>query len=124
MRRYLNILVLCTAVLLVAPAPSAKAIDPVTLAILAPIAIQAANAARPYLVRGMLNMGKGLLQIGKDAFGILYLPYGLCKIIFTSPWGGFRSGVVYSLRGLIAPCKIVIRVLLLPVYMAGVNVSF
>lgn len=123
MRKYLNIMLLALAIFLVVPAPSAKAIDPITLAILAPIALKAAEAARPYVIRAGLNLGKGLLKIGKDSIGLLYLPYGLGKILFTSPWGGFRSGVVYTLRGLIAPCKMLLHVLLLPVYMVGVNVN-
>ena len=34
------------------PAPEAKAIDPITIAILTPIAIKAAQIAAPYVLRG------------------------------------------------------------------------
>ena len=56
-------------------------------------------------------------------FEILYLPYGLGKMTFGYPFGGFRSGLVYSIKGCIAPCKLVIHTLLLPVYMIGVEVN-
>lgn len=101
----------------------ARAIDPVTIAILAPIALQAAEAARPYVIRGMINFGKGLLKIGKASLDLFFIPYGLFKMIFLSPWGEFRSGVVYTIRGGIGIGKIVAHVLLLPVYTCGVEVN-
>ena len=35
--------------------PKAKAIDPVTIAILAPIAIKAAKVMRPYIQKGLIT---------------------------------------------------------------------
>ena len=55
---------LCTA-------PRARAMDPVTLAILAPIALKAANAAKPYLIRAGLNTGRCLLKMGEDTLQTL-----------------------------------------------------
>ena len=106
----------------VAPEP-AHAIDPVTIAILAPIALQAAEAARPYVIRGMINFGKGLLKIGKASLELFYIPYGLFKMICLAPWGEFRSGVVYTIRGGIGIGKILTHTLLLPVYMCGVEIN-
>ena len=121
MRRFIKIFFLSVALLFVIPPQRACAIDPVTIAILAPIAIQAANAARPYVVRGMLNMGKGLLNAGKCMLQVFYLPYGLFCMIFLSPWGEFKSGLVYSIRGCIAVGKVVFHILLLPVYAFGLK---
>lgn len=101
----------------------AQAMDPVTIAILAPVAIKAAQAARPYLIRAFINLGKGIVKIVKSAFGLVYLPYGLGKMMFAWPWGGFRSGVVYTLKGLIAPFKMLFHVLLLPLYMFGLQIN-
>ena len=112
------------AVLSLAVPQQARAIDPVTIAILAPIALQAAQAARPYVVRGMINFGKGMLKVGKASLGFFYLPYGLFKIIFLWPWGEFRSGVIYSIRGCIGLGKVVVNILLLPVYMCGLEINF
>ena len=123
MHRSVRILFL-VAVLLAAVPQRSHAIDPVTIAILAPIALQAAQAARPYVVRGMINFGKGMLKVGKSALGIFYLPYGLFKIIFLSPWGQFRSGVIYSIRGCVGLGKMLVNILLLPVYMCGLEINF
>ncbi len=114
---------LSLAVMLAVPAPEAKAMDPVTLAILAPIAVQVANAAKPYLIRAGVNTVKGLCKVGVDVLEFFYLPYGLLKMGFGWPWGGFHSGLVYTIRGGIAPGKMVFHVLLLPIYMVGINVN-
>ena len=63
MQRSVRILFLIAVLALAVPQQS-HAIDPVTIAILAPIALQAAQAARPYVVRGMINFGKGMLKVG------------------------------------------------------------
>ena len=115
-------LVVVAIVAAVAPEP-AHAIDPVTIAILAPIALQAAQAARPYVVRGMINFGKGLLKIGKASLDLFFIPYGLFKMIFLAPWGEFRSGVIYTIRGGLGIGKILIHTLLLPVYTCGVEIN-
>lgn len=123
MYRGLRIFFLVAALFLVVPPERAHAIDPVTIAILAPIALQAASAARPYVIRGMINFGKGLLKVGRATLDIFFIPYGLFKIIFLSPWGEFRSGVVYTFRGGIGIGKVVFHTLLLPVYMFGLEIN-
>ena len=123
MRRQLNILFLVLALTVAFVPHTTRAMDPVTIAILAPIALKAANAARPYVIRGLINLGKGFIKIVKSAFGIVYLPYGLGKMMVAWPWGGFRSGFVYTLKGLIAPFKMIFHVLMLPFYMAGLEIN-
>lgn len=123
MRRYLNILFLILAISFACVPQKVQAMDPVTIAILAPIAIKTAQAARPYIIRGLINLGKGLVKIVKNAFGLFYLPYGLGKMMFGWPWGGFRSGFIYTLKGLIAPCKMLFHVLLLPLYIFGLEIN-
>ena len=122
MRKFVKIMLLSLAVLVALP-QEAEAIDPVTIAILAPIALQLANAARPYLIRAATNTAKGALKVGKDMIELIYLPYGLGKMLFGWPWGGFRSGLVYTIRGGIAPGKMIMHTLLLPVYMVGIEVN-
>ena len=119
--RSIKIIFLAAALLLI-PMQS-KAIDPVTIAILAPVALKAAKAASPYLIRSAKNTATCLFKVGKDSLELFYLPYGLGKMIFAGPFGGFRSGLVYTFRGLLAPCKMVVHCLLLPVYMIGVEVN-
>ncbi|MBE6387135.1 MAG: hypothetical protein J6S24_00480 [Lentisphaeria bacterium] len=123
MMKHLNILFLVLALTVAFMPQKAQAMDPVTIAILAPIAIKAAEAARPYVIRGMINLGKGFVKIFKSAFGIVYLPYGLGKMMFGWPWGGFRSGVIYTMRGLIAPCKMIFHTILLPLYTVGLQIN-
>ena len=124
MLRCLKIFLVGAAIMAAVLPERAHAIDPVTIAILAPIALKAAEAARPYVIRGMINFGKGMLKVGKAALGLFYLPYGLFKIIFLWPWGEFRSGVIYTIRGGFALGKVVVNILLLPVYMCGLEINF
>ena len=121
-RREIKIFFLVLALFLL-PLPQAKAFDPVTIAILAPVALQLANAARPYVIRGLVNLGKGLIRVGKDVIELVFLPYGLLKMTFGAPFGGFRSGLVYTLRGGIAIGKLVFHILILPLVMVGLNLN-
>lgn len=112
------------AVVFPAFAPKAEAIDPITIAILAPIAIKAAEAARPYVIRSLVGTGEGLLKIGKDALHILYLPYGLLEMTIGAPFRKFRPGLVHVVRGgVVAPIRLVLHTLLLPVYMTGAKIN-
>lgn len=104
--------------------PRARAIDPVTMAILAPIALKVAEAAKPYLIRSLVRTGKGMIDIGKDAFELLYLPYGIGEMTIGAPFKKFRKGMVHVVRGgVIAPIKLFLHILILPVHMAGAKVN-
>lgn len=96
-----------------------KAIDPVTIAILAPIAIKAAKAMRPYVQKGLVSGTKGLIDMGKDTLGILYLPWGLVQMTLGLPFGGLGPGMTNVGKGLIAPFKVVGDVLILPIRFTG-----
>ncbi len=104
-------------------APEAQAIDPVTIAILTPIAIKAAQIAAPYVYRALANMGKASLKIFPDIIGIFKLPIGIGMMIFTWPFGGFTKGVIYTIQGTIAPFKLVWHTLMIPVAAFGVNIN-
>ena len=123
MRRFILVSLAAAMVLLAVPPPKVQAIDPVTIAILAPIALQLANAARPYVIRGLVNLGKGLIRVGKDVVELVFLPYGLLKMTLGAPFGGFRSGLVYTVRGGIAIGKMVFHILILPLVMFGFNIN-
>ena len=99
--------------------PEAKAIDPVTIAILAPIAIKAAKVVHPYIQRGIISGTKGLIQTGKDTLEILYLPWGVVQMTLGLPFGGLGPGISNVGRGLIAPFKVVADVLYLPIQFTG-----
>ena len=93
--------------------------DPVTIAILAPIAIKAAKVMRPYIQRGLISGTKGLIQTGKDTLEILYLPWGLVQMTLGLPFGGLGPGMANVGRGLLAPFKVVADVLYLPIQFTG-----
>ena len=76
------------------PQPEAKAMDPVTIAILAPIAIQVAKTMMPYVVRGLINMSRMGVKAGKELISILRLPLGIIQVLLLFPWGrNFSSGL-------------------------------
>ena len=121
---YTVLTLLVISLMMCAMPPKARAIDPVTMAILAPVAIKVAEAARPYVVRSLVGTGKGLFNVGKAALEILYLPYGLGEITIGLPFNKGRRGLVHIIRGgMIAPVKVVVNVLLLPVYMTGAQIN-
>ena len=106
------------------PPPKAQAIDPITMAILAPIAVKVAEVAKPYVIKAVLNTGVGMFKIGKDAFELLYLPYGLGEATIGAPFHRFRRGMVHMVRGgVVAPARLVVHILVLPMYMVGGRVN-
>ncbi len=117
--RTLRLLFLALIIAVALPAPQAKAIDPVTIAILGPIAMKAAAAAKPYLVRAGINSAKCMWKMFKAIFEMGYFPYGLGKMAC----GNLHNGLIYTFRGCIAPCKLILQTLLLPVYMIGIDIQ-
>ncbi len=118
MRRFILILLAAT-MFFTFTAPKAEAIDPVTLAILAPMAIRAAEIARPYVLKGLVNTGQHFLRMGKDMLEILLLPWGILQLTVGLPFGGFRPGLRNTIQGGIAPFRLIIHTLVLPVAMFG-----
>ena len=104
--------------------PRTRAIDPITMAILAPVAMKVADAAKPYIIRSIVGTGKGLFKIGEDVLEILYLPFGLGEITIGAPFNRFRKGMVHIVRGgLVAPTKMLLHIFILPVYMTGARIN-
>ena len=68
-------------------APRARAMDPVTLALLAPAAMRMAEATHPYLMNGLACGARGLAKTGISAFKILYLPLGAVQCTLGLPFG-------------------------------------
>ncbi len=99
----------------------AEAIDPVTIAILAPIAIKGAKIAAPYVMRGLMNGGKGLLTMGEDVLNIMRLPLGVIQSTVLAPFC-FSDGLGNIVKGGIAPFKLGLDAVLLPVRFCGINI--
>jgi hypothetical protein len=101
------------------PAPKARACDPVTIALLAPVAIAAAKEAKPYLIKGFQNGVTDMMLIGKDFLEFFYLPLGILKVTAGAPFGYFSSGLKNCVTGGIAPFKMTFHIVMLPVYCTG-----
>lgn len=107
----------------VMPIQEAKAIDPVTIAILAPIAIKAAQIAYPYVLRGLKSGGTHLIKMGKDVLEIFYLPLGVIQSTVCIPFGQFGPGVKNLVKGTIAPFKLALDAIILPFAFFGLDVN-
>ena len=102
-------------------APRAKAMDPVTIAILAPIAIKGAKVAAPYVARGFVS---GCVQMKKMTFDvakIMALPLGLCQMTIGAPFGYFKRGANNCWTGIQSPFKLLWDVIMLPIAFTGVT---
>ncbi len=118
------LLLLLLAGLFFLPTPRAEAfLDPVTIAILAPIALKVADVAKPYIIRGLIAGGKQLIEMGIDVFNILRLPWGFIQATFGAPLGGFKPGLVNLVKGGVAPLKLIWDTLLFPIALFGFQVN-
>ena len=96
--------------------------EPVSMIVLAPLALKAANMASPYVIQWMKNSGGQLLNMGKDAVEILYLPLGVVQCTAGAPFGFFSNGLGNIGTGCLAPFKLVWDTLLLPLSIFGIGV--
>ena len=103
--------------------PEAQAMDPVTIAILAPLAIKAAQFAAPYVKRGLLSGALRMLEIGKDVLGILLLPIGVLGVTVGAPLGFFSSGLQCLGQGFMSIIYLVGDTLILPISFFGIGAS-
>lgn len=104
------------------PQPQARAMDPVTIAILAPIAIKMAKVLMPYVIKGLKCMGQTGLKAGAELIGVLRLPLGLIQSLLLFPFGRcFSQGIRNMGLGLIAPFKFGFYVLMLPFAAFGLS---
>jgi hypothetical protein len=90
--------------------PKAKAMDPVTIGILAPIilpyAIPVAEVALKYAFKGLVNAGKGMFYMFEDMIGVFMLPVGFLEVTLGAPFGLFTNGCKNIGTGFVAPFKL------------------
>ena len=101
----------------------AKAMDPVTIAILTPIAIKVAQRAAPYILRGLYSGGQQMLSMGKDLLDIFRLPLGAIQATAGIPLGQLGSGVQNMIAGGLAPFKFTLKALFLPLSFCNIGTS-
>ena len=122
-KKFLLLTIVACMVCALFPAPKAKAfVDPVTIAILAPIALKAAEVASPYVIKGLSNLGMGLLLCGKDLLGVCRLPLGFIQTTIGIPFGGLAPGVKNLVLGSIAPFKLGFHAAMLPLNIFGIGI--
>ena len=97
--------------------------DPVTIAILAPVAVKCAEIAAPYVWRGVQNGGRHLLKMGENIFDLFRLPVGILQATLGSPFGMFSSGMKNIVSGTLAPLSLTLNSLLLPLAFSGFILS-
>jgi hypothetical protein len=122
-KKFLLLTIILSMTFMLCPFQKAKAIDPVTIAILAPIALKAAQVASPYVLKGLKNFGKGLLLCGKDLIEVLRLPLGCIQSTLGLPFGALPSGIRNMVLGTIAPFKLGFHVMMLPLNIFGIGVK-
>ncbi len=118
-RRNLLILILVAGLFMPFGAVEVRAMDPVTIAILAPIAIKAAEVMMPYVIQGLKNAGVHLLKMGLDLASILKLPLGLIQSTLGYPLGLFRDGLKNIIDGVLAPFQFTWHTLTFPLAIFG-----
>lgn len=99
--------------------PETKAFDPVTLAILAPIALPYAEAAGKQALKGLVNAGPAMVDVFTNMLGIFLLPLGVIEATIGAPFGFLGPGLGNIGEGCIAPFKMVYSMLIVPVKMTG-----
>ena len=67
------------------------AMDPVTIAILAPIAAKAAEVATPYVIRGLQCGGLHMVKMGTRLIDLFRLPLGLLQATVGIPFNLFSQ---------------------------------
>ena len=98
-----------------------RAMDPVTMAVFAPLALKAASIAMPYVMRGMQSGAVHAVKIGYDMVAIFRLPLGLGQTLLGWPFGYFEKGIKNTAVGAVAPFKMTWDIVLLPVALTGVS---
>lgn len=121
MTKKLTILLLVLTLCAPCAMPRAEAMDPVTIAILAPLAVKAAKVAAPYVVRGIKCGGLQVKKMGVDLFKILALPLGICQMTVGAPFGYFKVGANNCWIGIQSPFKFIWDTLMLPIALTGVQ---
>ena len=97
--------------------------DPVTIAILTPVAIKAAEVATPYIFRGLQCGGLHMMKMGTHLIDVFRLPVGLLQMTVGLPFNLFSDGIRNSIRGAIAPLNLLVDTLLLPVAFCGITAN-
>ncbi len=123
MRKFFLATFLAAFVAWIYPQHEAEAFEPVTMSLLAPMALEAASAATPYIIKWLGGVGRVFFKMGKDMLEVFLLPIGIFEIIFGTPFSTacFKEGARFMFKGAIAPFKLCFHSLLLPLAFFGMS---
>ncbi|MBR2344924.1 MAG: hypothetical protein IKA71_03975 [Lentisphaeria bacterium] len=93
--------------------------EPVTMALLAPVALKVAKDASPHLISGMRGAGDNMVAVAQDMGRILLLPLGIVQMTAGAPFGYLNEGAGNVWAGVCAPFSLVVNILTLPFAFAG-----
>ena len=120
-RRFLLILTIAlAATFFFAPQQKAQAFDPVTLAILTPLAIQGAKILAPYVIRGLKNVALVGIRSAKYFIKVFLIPFGLLECIIT-PWR-ISTGISHLGQGFLGLFCFAGNICLIPFAIFGIGV--
>ncbi len=122
MRRIFLILTAVAVLTMAFPVPESHAfVDPVTIMILAPVALKAAAIAKPYVIKGLANLGKHFLLMGYSMLEAARFPVGLFQMTIGAPMGGFSSGLKNVVKGGLGFGKFLVRTMMIPTAIFGLS---
>ncbi len=93
--------------------------EPVTMMLLAPVALKVAKDASPHIAAGMRGAGEQMVAVVNDLGDIIKLPWGVVQATAGAPFGYFGEGVNNIFNGICAPFSLVINVITLPFAFTG-----
>ena len=103
-------------ILFSAPAPEAKAFEPISIAMMAaPIVLPIVKAMIPYFVKGTVNFAGAMVDVFADLAGFVLLPLGMFESTLGVPFGLFSHGLKHMGRGSLAPFKMMWSMCRVPV---------
>lgn len=123
MRRIILVLTAVSVLTVALPIPESHAfLDPVTIMILAPIALKAAAIAKPYVLRGLTNLGKHCIKMGSALLEFMRMPVGLIQMTLGAPFGGLSPGLKNIVKGGLGLGKFLVRTVMLPLSLFGMSI--
>lgn len=119
LRKPIFVFMFSSMLLFAFPIPKAKAFEPVSMSVLAAIAMPYAIQAAQYTIKGLIRTAPCWMKQGMELLDILRLPLGLLEVTLGAPFGFFWMGVVDMWKGFIAPFMFLKEFLSLPLYFFG-----
>ena len=93
--------------------------EPVTMMLLAPVALKVAKDASPHIISGLRGAGDHMVAIVNNFGDIIKLPWGVIQATAGAPLGYFGDGMNNIFNGICAPFSLVVNIITLPFAFTG-----